>query len=230
MYHYMLLKYIKRKIKPFVVPLLDHYKLAVFKVKWRDNNLHNETVAENIFPIKKVSVGVGTYGGIRAYSFGNDAEYLCIGNYCSIAGEVVFLLGGNHNYKTISTFPFGLKVYGKGSGKGADTKGAIIVEDDVWIGHHALILSGVTLGQGCIIAAGSIVAKNVPAYAIYVNDKVIKYRFSENVVLKLKRFSFDMNNEKLELFSKYYRMEINDNNIDDIMNNFKDQQTSTRLE
>lgn len=123
-----------------------------------------------------------------------------------------------------------MKVYGKGSGKGADTKGAIIVEDDVWIGHHALILSGVTLGQGCIIAAGSIVAKNVPAYAIYVNDKVIKYRFSENVILKLKRFSFDMNNEKLELFSKYYRMEINDNNIDDIMNNFKDQQTSTRLE
>lgn len=154
----ILKQFIKRKIKLFAMPIMDYYKKAVFQVKWRDYNLHNETIAGNVFPIEKVRVGNGTYGTIRALHFGNDTERLIIGNYCSIAGGVVFLLGGNHKYKRLSTYPFTSKVFGE-KPRGADTNGPIIVEDDVWIGYGAIILSGVTLGQGCIIAAGSVVSK-----------------------------------------------------------------------
>ena len=58
-------------------------------------------------------------------------------------------------------------------------KGDIIVEDDVWIGYGAVIMSGVTIKQGAVIAAGSVVVKDVPAYSIVggAPAKIIKYRF-----------------------------------------------------
>ena len=67
------------------------------------------------------------------------------------------------------------------------SRGDIIVKDDVWIGENALIMSGVTLGQGCIVAAGAVVTKDVPPYAIVggVPAKVIRYRFTEAQIEKL---------------------------------------------
>ena len=213
-----LYKDIKRNIKPFVLPVIDYLKLAYFQAQWRNRNLHNDTTAENIFPYNKVSIGKGTYGGIFAYTFGNPNEYLSIGNYCSIANDVVFLLGGNHDYKTLSTFPFGYKIYGAGLGNGAGTKGPIIVEDDVWIGYRSLILSGVTLGKGCIIAAGSIVTHDVPPYAIYASNHIIKYRFSQNIISKLQKHALDMNDIQLNILKDYYQLRITDVNIDQILN------------
>lgn len=213
----MLLHYIKRKIKPFLMPLLEYYRKAVFQVKWMDRNLHNETVAGNIFPFEKVSVGKGTYGTIHALHFGNKMERLSIGNYCSIAGEVVFLLGGNHKYKRLSTFPFYSKVFSGGPNAPTETNGPITIGDDVWIGCRSIILSGVTVGQGAIIAAGSVVSRNIPSYGIYINGKIVKYRFTENVISKLVRFSLDMDDEQLELLSKCYDVEINDDNVDSIL-------------
>lgn len=97
----------------FLVPIKQHYKLARFKTAWRKKNPHNLTQAKNIFPMDKVSCGNRTYGELEVYSFGGDSEGLQIGNYCSIAGNVRFLLGGEHPLNQVSTFPFPRHVYQK---------------------------------------------------------------------------------------------------------------------
>lgn len=74
------------------------------------------------------------------------------------------------------------------------TKGPIILEDDVWIATNALILSGVTIGQGAIVAAGAVVVKDVPPYAVVGGNpaKIIKYRFPEEIIKKLLKLDFSL--------------------------------------
>ena len=112
----------------------------------------------------------------------NHKSHLSIGSFCSIAGEVTFLLNAEHDISTISTYPFKVMVMGQKAE--ASTKGDIIVDDDVWIGERATIMSGVHIGQGAVIAAGSVVTHNVPPYAVVggVPAKVIKYRFSKQII------------------------------------------------
>lgn len=158
------------------------------KQNWRSKNQHNYTAAQCLFP-DIVEVGNESYGPLTVKAFGNANEHLTIGNYCCIAENVVFLTGGNHTIKTFSQFPFDA-YYKTGRAHQAPCKGPIVVGDDVWIGYGATILSGVTIGQGAIIGAQSIVAKDVPPYAIYVGNKVVKYRYPQNIVDKMVRFDF----------------------------------------
>ena len=67
-----------------------------------------------------------------------------------------------------------------------------MLEDDVWIGNNAMILSGVTIGQGAVVAGGAVVTKDVEPYAIVAGNpaKVIKYRFEPEIIEKLKEFDF----------------------------------------
>lgn len=160
------------------------------RIDWKIKNRHNQTYPASLFNINRVSVGKGTYGPIKAISYECNGSKLEIGNYCSIGGETLFLLGGEHNYKSISTYPFvELLMHEK-----VDTtsKGPIIIEDDVWIGDRATILSGVHIGQGAVIAAGAVVTRDIPAYAIAggVPCKVIKFRFSEKTIEQLKQIDF----------------------------------------
>ena len=78
----------------------------------------------------------------------------------------------------------------------SETKGDIIIEDDVWIGYGCTILSGVKIGQGAVIGTRSVVAKDIPPYAIYAGNKIIKYRFSNKVIEKLLKIDFSKINEK----------------------------------
>lgn len=113
-----------------------------------------------------------------------------IGKFCSIAPGVTIGLG-NHNYNNVTTHPF---LYNKYYLKKLTSKDIMLHQDglldqnkttiignDVWIGMNANIKRGVTVGNGAIIAMGSIVTKDVPPYAIVagVPAKIIKYRFSE---------------------------------------------------
>lgn len=84
-------------------------------------------------------------------------------------------MSGEHNYSCFSTYPFHRYVI-DGSFESI-SKGPIILEDDVWIGENCIILSGVKIGQGAVIAAGAIVTNDIPPYAIAggVPAKVIKY-------------------------------------------------------
>lgn len=172
-------------------------ELFFFKIAWRSKNKHNYTSVKTSFPIDRVTVGEKTYGSLYVSSFGNEAEKLVIGSYCSIGGEVRFLLGGEHSYKGLSTYPF--HKYICGVKENTLTKGPIVIKDDVWIGERCLILSGVTIGQGAVIAAGSIVAKDIPSYAIFAGGRILKYRFTKEMIKRLKCFDYSsLNNESIK--------------------------------
>lgn len=154
-------------------------------VIWRERNPHNDTYLVFDCDISKISVEKESYGKIYCLAFGADDSVLKIGNYVSIAQGVKFLLAAEHKTNSITTFPFKVKRFGaKYEGY---SKGDIIIDDDVWIGENALIFSGVHIGQGAIIGAGSYVTKDVPPYAVVVGTpaKIIRYRFDEDKIKKL---------------------------------------------
>lgn len=185
--------------------VLAKYKDYKFRKKWRKLNPHNETGAHSVFPIEKVKVGKGTYGVLKIESWKHADEGLEIGNYCSIAGDVTFILGGNHSIDGLFTFPMKVKLV-KSIEPEALSRGKIVVEDDVWIGTGATILSGVTIGRGSVIGAQAVVSRNIEPYSIVVGNpaKVVRKRFNDDVVSYLMTINFS----KLD-FSK-----INHSNVE----------------
>ncbi len=155
---------------------------------WRSKNPHNKTSIVNNFNFENVIVGIETYGDLEVYDYGTPNEKLIIGNYVSIANGVRFLLGGNHQMKTFTTFPLKVLLTGKDFHLDATTKGPIIIEDEVWIGLGVTILSGVKIGRGSVVAAGSVVSKDIPEFTIAGGcpAKVIKNRYSQEIADKLK--------------------------------------------
>lgn len=153
----------------------------------------------NMIPLNLVKFGKFSYGNPKIKSYGAEGEELIIGNFVSIAEEVTFLLSGEHNTDTLSTYPFEV-MYFKNKKSEAICKGKIVVEDDVWIGYRATILSGVKIGKGAIVGAGAVVTKDLEPYGIYggVPAKLIKYRFSKEIREKLIKIDFKRL-EKIEL-------------------------------
>ncbi|HEY9124046.1 MAG TPA: CatB-related O-acetyltransferase [Bacteroidales bacterium] len=125
------------------------------------------------------------------YPINNDK--LKIGKYCSIACGAKFMFtSGNHRMSSLSTYPFPLfwEEWGLERNKVTDAwdnEGDIIIGNDVWIGYEAVIMQGVQIGDGAIVATRAVVTKDVPPYSIVggIPAKVIKKRFSEQVIKKL---------------------------------------------
>lgn len=176
--------------------LFDRIRLIIFKIEWQKRNKDNETTADNAFPIDLVTVGKRTYGPIRVMSFDYNSK-CSIGCFCSIANDVTFLLSADHSLDTISTFPFRVKVCGER--KEGISKGDIIVDDDVWIGQAAIILSNVHIGQGAVVAAGAVVTNDVPPYSVVggVPAKVIKYRFENSLIEQLLKIDYSSLSDEL---------------------------------
>lgn len=158
------------------------------KYKWKKMNSHNFTSIGNYFDIKKVIVGKGTYGQLNVKSFNNDEEKLLVGSYVSIAENVVFLLGGNHRVDLLTSYPLYSNLLARSAKHDALTKGPIVIEDEVWIGFGTCVLSGVKVGKGAVIAACSVVTKDIPPYAIVGGNpaKILKFRFDSETIEKLK--------------------------------------------
>jgi acetyltransferase-like isoleucine patch superfamily enzyme len=133
--------------------------------------------------------GEYTYGKIKLM-WESEQGKLSVGKFCSIGGNVIAYLGGNHNTRWITTYPFG-HIFGnvfQHDGKGhPTTKGDIKIGNDVWIGDNVTIMSGVTIGDGAIIAGNSHVVKDVEPYSIIGGNpsKHIRFRFSETQIKKL---------------------------------------------
>lgn len=163
-----------------------------FKRKWRKKNKHNQTMAIGLFDDSLVTVGNATYGGIKVLAY-NKLSHLKIGNYCSIGPETIFVLSADHYLNHLSTYPFKTKILSKGKELEGVSKGDIVVGDDVWFGCNVTVLSGVTIGQGAVIAAGTVVTKNIPPYAIAggVPAKILKYRFSQEIINYLLKLDFN---------------------------------------
>lgn len=129
------------------------------------------------------------------YHFDFLGDKLVIGNFCAIASGVKFIMnGGNHETAPLSTYPFGIFGHGweaVGAGRAAveqyGTKGDTVIGHDVWIGHAATIMPGVRVGNGAIIAAQSVVTRDVPDYAIVGGNpaQLIRRRFDEASIARL---------------------------------------------
>lgn len=179
-------------------------KLMIMKKKWRSLNKHNYTTLGKGDTIDNISVGNKSYGEIILYQWGSPKEKLQIGNYVSIANDVRFVLGGNHRYDILSTYPFKFRYMEEITE--AYSNGPIIVEDDVWIGMNCIILSGIRIGKGAVIAAGSVITRDVPPYSVVGGNpgKIIKYRFTNDIIEELKEFSID------DLSENYIKENISD--------------------
>lgn len=125
------------------------------------------------------------------YPINNDK--LIIGKFCSIACGAKFIFtSANHTLKSLSTYPFPLffeewELDKANITDSWDNKGDILIGNDVWIGYEAVVMSGVTIGDGAIIGSRAVVTKNVPPYTIIggIPAKPIRKRFPDEVISSL---------------------------------------------
>ena len=125
------------------------------------------------------------------YHYPVNGDRLVIGKFCSLACGVRFLFNSaNHALGSLSTYPFPIfwgEEWGIDKSEVAsawDNRGDIVVGSDVWIGYEAVVMAGVTIGDGAIVASRAVVTRDVPPYAIVggVPARVIKYRFDPATV------------------------------------------------
>ncbi|MGU3287996.1 CatB-related O-acetyltransferase [Acinetobacter radioresistens] len=121
-------------------------------------------------------------------------DQLYIGNFVCFGAESVIMMGGNQLHRTewISVFPFDTRSF--------VPAGDTIISDGCWIGSRAMIMQGVKLGEGAVIATGAVVTKDVPPYAVVggVPARIIKYRFSQEDIQKLLSLKlYDMDEKQL---------------------------------
>lgn len=138
------------------------------------------------------SIGDYSYGHPQIL-FPNDKATLKIGKYVSIANDVIIMLGGEHRPEWVSTYPFNILYPEFNYVKGLPTtKGNVTIGNDVWIGRQALIMSGLSIGDGAVIAANAVVVKNVQPYSIVGGNpaKHIRYRFTEDEIAELLRIQW----------------------------------------
>jgi virginiamycin A acetyltransferase len=124
------------------------------------------------------------------YHFEFTGDRLIIGRYCSIATDVRFIMnGGSHPTTWLTTYPF--PIFGHGweaaMPEAWPNKGDTVVGNDVWFGYSALIMPGVHIGNGAIVATAAVVTKDVPAYAIVGGNpaRILRYRFDPDTIARL---------------------------------------------
>lgn len=132
------------------------------------------------------------------YHFEFFDDRLIIGDFCAIAhGVQIFMNGGTHAMGGLSTFPF--NIFGHGWEEGfdpatwqAEHKGDTVIGPDVWIGRDATLMPGVTIGAGAIVAARTVVTKDVPPYAVVGGNpaRVLRHRFDPDTVARLLRIAW----------------------------------------
>lgn len=125
------------------------------------------------------------------YHFDFIGDKLIIGKFCMIASGVTFIMNGaNHLTEAVTSYPFA--IFGNGweqamAGRAYPAKGDTVIGNDVWIGYKATIMAGVKIGDGAIIAANSVVTKEVEPYSIVGGNPAgeIKKRFPDEQIKEL---------------------------------------------
>lgn len=132
------------------------------------------------------------------YHYPINGDSLRIGKFCSIACGAKFLFASaNHTQTSVSTYPFPIffEEWDLDIGdvtSAWDHKGDIVIGNDVWIGYEAVVMAGVTIGDGAIIGARAVVTKDVPPYTIVggVPAREIRRRFSDDVIARLQELKW----------------------------------------
>ena len=120
-----------------------------------------------------------------------DIDKLIMGDYVHIAADVKIIMGGNNNHNTqfISTYPFfDLTALKRAYKKKNDT----ILGNDIWLGMSSIILPGIKIGNGVIVAAGSVVTKDIPAYSVVAGNpaKIVRKRFCDEDIYLLEKLAW----------------------------------------
>jgi len=167
------------KLRKFLINLIP-IKSIRRNLRFKYRILQKDDIPKNVY----CKVGKCTYFGEECVCYNTESE---IGKFCSIAGNVKIGLG-EHPIDCLSTSPY---LYSENLGyiKGLSEIYAEknIIGNDVWIAQNAFIKGGVNIGDGAVVAAGAVVVKDVPPYAIVggVPAKIIKYRFDEETIKEL---------------------------------------------
>lgn len=181
------------------------------------NEYHTSCFLKNIITAPNIHVGDYTYyddaqdpTGFEKhnvlFNYPEFGDQLLIGKFCGIGQGVQFIMGAaNHRISSVSTYPF--NVFG---GEWTSRtpphmdqlprKGDTVIGNDVWIGRQSVIMPGVHIGDGAIIGAYSVVAKDIPAYAVAVGNpaRVVRMRFDTDMIALLERFRWwDLPKEEL---------------------------------
>lgn len=181
------------------------------------NEYKTSCFIKNVIKAPNISVGDYTYyddsvdpTGFETnnvlFNYPEFGDKLTIGKFCSIASGTRFIMGpANHRISSVTTYPF--HVFGGEWEKNTPShlsqlpfKGDIIIGNDVWIGRESIIMPGVKIGDGAIIAAYSVVVKDIPSYGVAGGNpaKLIKKRFDDELIeLLLKVKWWDFSPEKL---------------------------------
>lgn len=136
------------------------------------------------------SIGDYTYGAPKVID-GTGNYKLTIGKFCSFGSDVTIMLAANHRIDWPTTYPIGL-IKGMEIPDYNTGKGDITIGHDVWVGDKAIIMSGITIGNGAVIGAGSIVTKDVEPYQIVAGNpaKPIRHRFTAEQIARLQEMKW----------------------------------------
>jgi acetyltransferase-like isoleucine patch superfamily enzyme len=157
------------------------------------------------------NVQIGDYSSIEEdSSIHSEIGSVIIGKYCSIARKVE-IQEINHHINRIATCYINSKIFDGDVKLDISSKGNIVIGHDVWIGAQSIILSGVTIGNGAIIGANSVVTKDIPSFSIAVGSpaKVVAYRFDETTRNKIESLNWwDWDIEKIKINKHLFQKDI----------------------
>lgn len=142
-----------------------------------------------------------------------------IGNFCSIARNVSFQ-SFNHNFKKPTSYFIGQNFFKEKWENEKVYKGNIVLQNDVWIGAHSIILGGITIENGAVIAANSVVNKDVPAYAIVAGSpaKIIGYRFEPHIISQFQELAWwNWSTEKIKKNKSFFEQEVTEASLNHII-------------
>ena len=193
-----MIKYIKNFFRIFK-------KQKKYKNYFLKDNLKNEIDAN------LAKVGNWSYGSPTIYRWDWKSKII-IGNFCSLGPDINFYVGADHRSDWISTSPLPASQFNETFKKAKHiknfsiSKGDTVIGHDVWIGGRSTILSGVKIGTGAIIAAGSMVVNDVEPYSVSGGNpnREIKKRFEESIIKKILHTEWWlMEDQKIDELSKY---------------------------
>lgn len=166
---------------------------------------------------RKCKVYHSSLGGYSYIGRGTQLIYASVGKFCSISGNVLIGMG-HHTLTHLSTSPI-FTEKNNGTGHSWTDRESLVpykpvtIGNDVWIGTRAMVLGGVTIGDGAIIGAGAIVTKDVPPFAIVagVPARIVRYRFSEEIIARLEVMQWwNLSDEVLKSNIALFQSEDND--------------------
>lgn len=175
--------------KTFITAFFDSSRSPLARIE--ESHVSNKAKIYRFAKLDNAKIGDFSYIGPSA-----RVIHATIGKYCSIAGEACVGMG-SHPIDYVSSSPIFIS---KRNGTGFswvndshfDEYKPVEIGNDVWIGSRAMVMGGLRIGDGAVIAAGAIVTKDVPPYAVVggVPAKIIKYRFDEQTIKKLEKLQW----------------------------------------